>query len=527
MRYGCTLPLDLFTPTPSESSAALIKGFGGTDALFAWLGDNLDAIELGTVRTTTDPELLLRAASVCHAHGLTVTIHGALADGDSPDAFFAPYLPLFAAGLQPAYNVTLHPLKEVSATRDMLRALLAADLPVTFTLENQRNRSAETAGWGCAPVAELVDEIGDRRLGTCLDFGHQLSNFHKFGPEQDPIPQSFYSLAGHTHIHSYYNGTTHFPLYLGETLLEEHITALRQAGYTGILNLELHAERYFKEFDARDALAHSVGVLKDAVTQLAYKEAAWAAFRDHFPERLSAAAKFIDSVSSGLALIGPASYLLRLGDKRFAIDPSACHLPGEESIRTQLFETLRHYDGVIATHNHYDHYDGKLLTMLAPHLPCYMADFMPDLPGIHRIKAGETLSLGEAGFTFFKSPHSRGESLVDELGFLVEFRGRRHLFPVDVRTYDPAVIPVEGPVDTLISHLWLGRVQALIHGNQAEYIEDFIAFANSFSPKKTVIGHLCDPRRIIPDMWSPLHVARVAPFLTNPTPLQFGDTITL
>ncbi len=99
MRYGCTLPLDLFTPTPSEASVALIKGFGDTDALFAWLGDNLDGIELGTVRTTTDPELLLHAVSVCRGRGLTVTIHGAMAKEDA-DSFFAPYLPLFAAGLQ-------------------------------------------------------------------------------------------------------------------------------------------------------------------------------------------------------------------------------------------------------------------------------------------------------------------------------------------------------------------------------------------------------------------------------------------
>lgn len=526
MRYGCTLPLDLFTPTPSEASAALIKGFGDTDALFAWLGDNLDGIELGTVRTTTDPELLLHAVSVCRGRGLTVTIHGAMAKEDT-DSFFAPYLPLFAAGLQDSYNITLHPLREASDTRDMLRALLAVDHPVTFTLENQRNRSAETAGWGCAPVAAMVAEIGDRRLGTCLDFGHQLSNFRKFGPEQDPIPQAFYALAGHTHIHSYHNGTTHFPLHAGETLLEEHIAALRQAGYTGILNLELHAERYHMEFDVREALERSIAILKDGVTQLVYKEKAHAAYRDRFPETLAKVADFVGKTEGSLGLIGPASYLLHLGGKKIAIDPSACHFPGEEEKREALFHTLLDYDGVICTHFHFDHYDGALLTRLAPHLPCYIPAYMPPLPGVNRVNAGDRLTFEEVALTFFDSPHSRGENKVEELGFLLEYDGRRHLFPVDVRTYDPVAIPVAGPVDTLISHLWLGRVHALDRVAEADYIEEFCAFAGAFTPKRTILGHLCDSRRTITDMWSPLHVERVAPYLTNPTPLQFGDTITL
>ncbi|MBR5867861.1 MAG: MBL fold metallo-hydrolase [Clostridia bacterium] len=524
MRYGCTLPLDLFTSSPSESSAALIEGFGSLDTLFSWLEHNLDAIELGTVRSSTDPELLLRAASVCHASGLTVTIHGSLVSGESPDAFFAPYRRLFEADLQDGYTVTLHPLADPEENRTALEALIHTGAPVQFALENQRNRSAETAGWGCSPVVGAVEGLS---MGTCLDFGHQLSNFHKFGADFDPVSPDFYTNTVHTHIHSYYNGTTHFPLQVGETLLEEHITALRQANYNGILNLELHAERYFKEFDAREALVRSIGILKDAVTQIEYKDASWAAFRDRFPETLADAVQFIDSTRSGLALIGPASYLLRLGDKKFAFDPSACHLPGEEDIRALLYDTLRHYDGVISTHAHYDHYDGELLAMLAPHIPCYVANFMPDLPDVRKVQSGETLSFGEANFTFFESPHSRGENLVNELGFLLEYQGRRHLFPVDVRTYDASRVPVVGPVDTLISHLWLGRVQALDQENQAEYIEDFIAFANTFAPKKTIIGHLCDPRRIIPDMWSPLHVARVAPRLSAPTPLFFGDTIIL
>lgn len=527
MRYGSTLPLDLFTAAPSSSSAELIRDFGSLDNLLTWLGDNLDAIEINKITANTDPNLLLYAVSICREHGLEVTIHGAMSPGQSADDFFSPYLPLFQAHIQESYTVTLHPLADANLNMAQLKSLLNAGHPVMFALENQRNRSDETRDWGCAPVSAAVASIDHPQLGTCLDFGHQLSNFHNFGPDFDPIPEEFFTQAVQTHIHSYYNGTTHFPLHMGETRLEENIAALLSAGYTGILNLELHAARYHTSIDVREALVRSVGILKDAVAQIEYKKRAFESFRYHFPETLSSVVSFINSTESGLGLIGPASYLLRLGDKKIAIDPSACDLPDKKAVRDLLFDTLREFDAVICTHFHSDHFDKSLLTRLAPHVPCYIPSFLTDIPEVHKLSSGEKISVGDAALTFFDSPHSRGESRVDELGFLLEYAGKKALFPIDVRTYDSAHIPQFGQVDTLVAHLWLGRKLGLDQVSENEYIRDFTAFAAAFAPKRTIIAHLCDPRRDISDMWSPLHVKRVEPYLSNPHPIFFGDTITL
>ncbi len=44
---------------------------------------------------------------------------------------------------------------------------------------------------------------------------------------------------------------------------------------------------------------------------------------------------------------------------------------------------------------------------------------------------------------------------------LVEFNGKRWLFPGDTRNYHTGSLPSFGPVDGLVAHMWLGRGCAL------------------------------------------------------------------
>ncbi len=44
---------------------------------------------------------------------------------------------------------------------------------------------------------------------------------------------------------------------------------------------------------------------------------------------------------------------------------------------------------------------------------------------------------------------------------LVEFNGKRWLFPGDTRNYHTGSLPSFGPVDGLVAHMWLGHGCAL------------------------------------------------------------------
>ena len=51
---------------------------------------------------------------------------------------------------------------------------------------------------------------------------------------------------------------------------------------------------------------------------------------------------------------------------------------------------------------------------------------------------------------------------VPATAYLVEFGGKRWLFPGDTRTYDARHVPPYGLVDGLFAHLWLGCSSALL-----------------------------------------------------------------
>ena len=258
MRFGMMLPYDLFADQTLELPRMLLDAFEGEDALFTYLGENLNAIEISPFGSLSDGSVLLSAAKQCVRYGLELTIHGIFKEGECAEKFFAPYLPLFEAGLQKSYNITLHPLKKkedtVLALTELCDYAEKMDYPITITLENQRLTSEDSVNGICQSVGEIVKAVDSRRLFTCFDFGHHLSNKRKNGLEADPLTGEFFQRIGHTHIHSMYEGTTHFPIDRGETELEEHLVGLLENEYEGILSLEISFPRFAGKIDFQEAI---------------------------------------------------------------------------------------------------------------------------------------------------------------------------------------------------------------------------------------------------------------------------------
>lgn len=222
--------------------------------------------------------------------GLTITIHGDLT-GDLEGSSFKEIYPSMTyilenyAKYQDQLVITLHALSEknqpnhasveelkqntIDRLSDWTKVIEAEKLPIYLALEN--NRSKEKAidpGNSCKVVVEMVEAVNNPHVGICWDMGHLYSNLIE-GKElqmelNDLPPKKFLEKVYHTHIHALNDaGKTHFPLTQDFDLpIEEYVSALNEAGYQGVLNLELSFDRYEQEMPVNENILISVEKLK-------------------------------------------------------------------------------------------------------------------------------------------------------------------------------------------------------------------------------------------------------------------------
>ena len=539
MRFGVTLRIDLFTDEPSTASRKLLEEFGGLDSLFSYLRENVDVVEISTIGSKSDPQIVHKAVSRCKEYGLEVTIHGLLKENESAEAFFAPYLPVFADFLQENYNITLHPLQKKENTTDSLVELCEyaekKEYPVTFSLENQRLVNEDSVNGICQSVGEIVEKVKHNRLNTCFDFGHHLSNKRKNGEEADPITEKFYERIQHTHIHSMYEGTTHFPLFCGETELDRNLALLLKKNYTGILSLELDFGRFIDKFALKEAMVRSVEILKNAYYQAKRKAEECLRYQEEYPDTLRKALEKLEQLSCGAVLLSPSSYLLKFGETKIAVDPSLLDIPVTQEGRSLFLGLIADCNGVIYTHKHGDHYDSRIASSVeGAGITWFVPDFFSenDIRGGNLaekncafVKANQTCSLNGVELKFFESCHSSKDSFVPEYGFAVLYEGKHYVFPVDVRTYDIDLVKSFPDTEVLFAHLWLGREKAL--EPDGDYIRQFADFIHAHEAKRVFLGHLFDVRREICDMWTDLHCRALKDRIANLTPLRSGDVVAL
>ena len=225
----------------------------------------------------------------------------------------------------------------------------------------------------------------------------------------------------------------------------------------------------------------------------------------------------------GIAVIGHASYIVRLGSVRIAIDPCLWLTPkGGEGALLKLLSTA---DAVIFTHAHTDHYSEALAKALPTHIPILLPEAVP-YRGENAvvIRAGEEKNVKDVTIFFFESDHDHGAGPTPECGFALGYLGKHYVFPSDVRGYltPHATFPSTA---VLLAHLWLGR--GVADDLDACVTDGFCRFVSDFHAERVLVGHLCDYRRDTPFFWSEAQYELVKDKIGDSRPIVFGDFVAL
>ncbi len=249
-------------------------------------------------------------------------------------------------------------------------------------------------------------------------------------------------------------------------------------------------------------------------------------------------------------LMYAASYLVRSGNVRWALDPLWLQDWLPANITMDVTRDLIDLDLILLTHEHGDHLDLGLIRALRDLPICWIVP-QEILPLVQETGLSQDkiivpqmmVPLQIAGMTIwpFEGMHWADAAPVEEVpegrrgvpatGYLVECSGKRWLFPGDVRTYDVSRLPPLENVDILFAHLWLGRGSAMV--DPPPLLDAFCRFCLAPRARHVVLTHLEEFGRDANDLWDAGHVRQVlarlralAPALPV-TPAYMGDSIDL
>lgn len=225
-----------------------------------------------------------------------------------------------------------------------------------------------------------------------------------------------------------------------------------------------------------------------------------------------------------LWLLYSANYLFRTGDVRWAMDPLTLRRRVPDAPAVDLAQDLTALDFVVLTHRHDDHLDFDLLKALR-HLPIrwVIPDYiLPQVQAQAGLSADQVITphplqpieikgirlLPFVGLHWEAAPSDNGpQHGVPEMGYLIEFKNKRWLFPGDTRDFKTELLPSFGPVDGLFAHLWLGRGCALME--EPPLLDAFCQFCLALQPKQIYLTHLEELGRDAEDYWDGRHAEKV------------------
>jgi hypothetical protein len=208
-----------------------------------------------------------------------------------------------------------------------------------------------------------------------------------------------------------------------------------------------------------------------------------------------------------------ANYLLNSAGKKWAIDPYSLFTRIGGGAQPDFSEDLLSLQLVVLTHSHSDHLDLHLIAGLRDFpLQWVIPEFMlakikavVDLPSDRIIipQPQKPLRIDNLTLTPFEGLHIHGEHGVPAMGYLAEFSEKRWLFPGDTRLYDFSKLPEFGELDGVVSHLWLGKGEAL--ESKPSKLEGFCNFFSQFTTKQLIITHLHEYGRDMNELWDLHH----------------------
>ena len=246
-------------------------------------------------------------------------------------------------------------------------------------------------------------------------------------------------------------------------------------------------------------------------------------------------------------LLYAANYLFRTAGVRWALDPLTLgwRLPGAAQVAART--DLARLSFVLLSHEHTDHLDSDLIHLLADLpiqwvVPEFLAGIVrkAGLPA-ERIRPARSLvpiELSGMRITPFDGQHWEldprfpgGRRGVPSAGYLVEWPGRRWLFPGDTRSYDASRLPDFGALDGVFAHLWLGRNRAgeALPPLLSEFCRHFLAIP----ARRIVLTHLEEFSRPPGAYWDERHAQLVADWYREHAPgrkvaaCRMGDSIEL
>lgn len=261
MELGLSLSPALLSGKPvKEQEKKLLSAFNGIVGFLSELKSrNISNIELRTILPDTDEYLAKEAFDTALSFGFNISVHGKLVEMEG-DSFRCNYVTLdyiirnFKKH-QDKLIVVLHaytsPDTEIEVLVDKsIRTLKqwilhTGDQSIKFAVEI--NRAKEGRNDPCTTsegVLNIVNKVGDARVGICWDMGHSYYNVLR-DPKYYEITEPFLKKVIHTHIHGLGELGTHCPLTPDSSLpLGENLKMLDRLSYDGIYNLEFSFEKF-------------------------------------------------------------------------------------------------------------------------------------------------------------------------------------------------------------------------------------------------------------------------------------------
>jgi hypothetical protein len=231
-------------------------------------------------------------------------------------------------------------------------------------------------------------------------------------------------------------------------------------------------------------------------------------------------------------LMYSANYLFRTTGVRWALDPLTLRQRLPEAPEVDIVHDLKGLSFILLTHRHADHLDLKLVSALSAQPILWVVPeairAMVEQAGLPRQKiippmSFEPIEIHDLRITPFDGLHWESDSErvgalrgVPATGYLVEFNGKRWLFPGDTRTYRASRIPIFGVLDGAFVHLWLGRASALL--GMPPLLKSFCRFCEGLQSPRLIITHLQDYGREANEFWDDGHFLQVKQWLRESAP---------